>query len=246
MPDEKFKLPLSSYEELVKIIKAYGHVSQPASLDEMSKLVGIHRTVISANAGFLTATGILESGREKMPTSLGRELALALGHEMPPEIRRFWRRVVEGNDFLSKLLAAIKIRNGMDEQTLQAHIAYSAGQPKKAQFMTGARTVIGILRAAELIKEVDGKIIVDREPESSTAEPGLIQPLSPPIPQVEPARIVQSVAPVGTRSHVQIQIQINVNCSAQEVETLGPKLQSLISSLACAPNDKIDDNSEDR
>jgi hypothetical protein len=163
MSDEKFKLPMSSYEELTKVIKAYGHFSEPQPLDEISKFIGLHPTLISKNVGFLTGVGILEGGARKVPTNYGRKLAHALEHIMPDDIRSLWRQIVFDNDFLNRLLAAIRIRSGMDQQTLEAHIAYSAGQPKKPQFMTGARTVIDILRAAELIKELDGKYIAEKQ-----------------------------------------------------------------------------------
>ena len=160
MPAEKFKLPASSYEELTKIIKAYSPFSEPAELGEVSKFIGIDSTVISRNVGFLLELAILNPGQKKCLSSIGRELAQSLEHEMPDEIRSNWREVVKETDFLAKLITAIRIRNGMDEATLQSHIAFSAGQPKKPQFMTGARTVIDILRAAELIKEKDGKVVV--------------------------------------------------------------------------------------
>lgn len=132
MPAEKFKLPTSSYEELTKIIKGYGHLERPANLDEVSRVTGIGTTVISGNAGFLLELNILEPGAKKAITSNGRSLAHALEHEMPDEMRSCWQTVVLGNDFMSKLVTAIKIRNGMDENTLLSHIAYSAGQPKKS------------------------------------------------------------------------------------------------------------------
>src|ERR1051325_11263767 len=157
MADDKFKLPQSSYEELTKIIKSYGQFDEPADLNEVSKLISLHPTIVSRNAGFLVASGVLETGARKVLTGMGRDLARALEHEMPEEIRRCWQTVVTSTDFLAKVLAAIRIRSGMDQQTLEGHVAYSAGQPKKPQFMTGARTIIDILKAAELIREVDGK-----------------------------------------------------------------------------------------
>jgi len=232
MPDEKFKLPLSSYDELVKIIKAYGHVSEPSGLGEIKKLVGLNISVISRNAGFLTATGILEAGARKMPTVVGQGLAHALEHEMPDEIRKHWRRVVEESEFLSKLLAAIRIRNGMDEQTFEAHIAYSAGQPKKPQFMTGARTVIDILRAAGLITEADGKLTVDgRESELEMRDRQETERRIPLMPGKDTTLPVQAGSLISTSPNIQIQIQININCSAEAVESLGPKLKLMIATL---------------
>lgn len=240
MPEEKFKLPLSSYEELTKIIKAYGNLTKPASLEEVSKLIGLHKTVISKNAGFLTATGILEAGAKKQTTSDGKELAQALEHDMSSMIVSGWQQVVWGSDFLSKLLTAITIRNGMDEDTLEAHIAYSAGQPKKAQFMTGARTVVEILRTAELIKEIDGKITANTDMgvaagmgSDQSEDDNLLEE------KPKPAQIVEHG--ISKQAGITVNIHININCSPDDLEELGSKLKSVIEEITTDEQiDKID------
>ena len=226
MPDEKFKLPWSSYEELVKIIKAYGHVSQAASLVEVSKLSGTNRTIISSNAGFLTAIGILESGAKKIPTLQGKELSQALEYDIKDQIMNYWRKVIRGNDFFEKLLTAIKIRNGMDEETLKSHIAYSAGQPRKQRFMTGARTVIDILLTAGLIKESDGKI-------TTSVKAAEVMPihrredtkgeLETPSKEIQP--LVKEARP---SLDVRINFQVNINCTPAELGELAGKLRTLM------------------
>lgn len=234
MPDDKFKLPLSSYDELVKFIKAYSHVTKPTELGEISRLTGVGVPNISKNVGFFVATGILEGGKKKMPTLAGQQLGHALEHDMPDAIRKSWRHIVEEDEFLTKLLTAVRIRNGMDSQTLEAHIAYSAGQPKKRQFMTGARTVIDILKAAELIVEVDGKYLLkdpgdvpgahaDSPAQNETLrEPQMIsQPPRPPI-----------ALPVDTSQRVQINIQININCTPDDIPELGTQVKALIQEIA--------------
>jgi hypothetical protein len=235
MSDDKFKLPISSYDELVKFIKAYSHVKKPTQLSEISKLTGVGATDISKNVGFFVATGILESGKMKMPTQAGNHLGHALEHEMPDEIRRSWRRIVEENEFFTKLLTAVRIRNGMDSQTLEAHIAYSAGQPKKRRFMTGARTVIDILKAAELIVEVDGKYLLKDSSEVAKAHvsspiqketlrgPKIIDP-QPPLPRID--------FPVEAQQGVQINIQININCTPDDVPGLGTQVKAMIQEIA--------------
>lgn len=243
MSDDKFKLPQSSYEELTKVIKAYGHFSQEVGLEEVSRLVSLHTTIISRNVGFLLATGILLAGAKKTATSTGRSLARALEHEMPDEIRTSWRTIVQENDFLSKIIAAIRIRSGMDQQTLESHIAYSAGQPKKPQFMTGARTVIEILRAAELIREVDGKYIAENNigqeaervavgslSQSSTGllVRGITQPISP------------AVSHPGFESRTVLNINININCTPNDVDGLAAKLSELIKGLENSTSNKSD------
>lgn len=231
MADEKIKLPNSSYEELTKIIKSYGHFSVPAGLDEVSKLIGMDKTVISRNVGFLMELGILEPGKKKTPSNAGKELSQALEHEMPDQIRRCWRNIVFESEFISKLITSIKIRNGMDDNTLQSHIAYSAGQPKKPQFMTGARTIIDILRAAELIKESDGKYVV------LTVESSGIDTSSENTKESIPTSADSSVShpvlistkPIETGdAQIKVNINVSINCTVAELDSLGEKLRKVI------------------
>jgi hypothetical protein len=235
MSDEKFKLPQSSYEELTKVIKAYGHFSEPRPLDEISKFIGLHPTIISRNVGFLTGVGILEGGAKKVPTNYGGKLAHALEHNMLGEIRTWWRQIVLDNDFLNRLLAAIRIRSGMDQQTLEAHIAYSAGQPKKPQFMTGARTVIDILRAAELITELDGKYVADQTQSAVSEFISVAEIQSAPTAKSTtrwPTGTVVASAVPKVQSGLVITIQININCTAAEVPNLGQHIKKLMEELS--------------
>jgi len=235
MADEKFKLPQSSYEELTKIIKGYGHITVPARLDEVSKLTSLNTTIVSRNTGFLIAIDLLNPGSKKMPSALGTQLAHALEHNMVDDIRACWRRIIQENDFLSKLITSIKIRNGMDQQTLEAHIAYSAGQPKKPQFMTGARTVIDILKAAEFIKEVDGKFIPD---DVTTAPTDVTQPpilsatstinVGSPKPKEKDAFLPPTILEYGKH---QFRINININCTPADIEELGEKIKIMIEKI---------------
>ena len=235
MSDDKFRLPLSSYDELVKFIKAYSHVTKPTELSEISRLTGVAAPNISRNVGFFVATGLLEGGKRKMPTPAGQQLGHALEHEMPDEIRESWRRIVEEDEFLTKLLTSVRIRNGMESLTLEAHIAYSAGQPKQPRFMTGARTVIDILKAAELIVEFDGKYLLKDPSEAPKAhadspvqnetlrEPQIIPP-QPPLPRID--------FPVEAQQGVQINIQININCTPDDVPGLGTQVKAMIQEIA--------------
>lgn len=235
MTAEKFKLPSSSYEELTKIIKAYGHFSAPAELGEVSKLIGMDPTVISRNVGFLLELAILEPGKKKTVTSVGRNLAQALEHEMPDEIRKNWRDIASETEFLNKLITSIKIRNGMEEGTLQSHIAFSAGQPKKPSVMTGARTVVDILRASELIREQDGKIIlakIEEESESeklASTESGSHKPVRSlrldSFPQVSKGVTEQSFS---GNPEIKININVTVDCSAADLDKLGEKINRII------------------
>jgi len=232
--DEKFKMPQSSYDEVVKVVKAYGHLEEAVGLEEVSRLTSLHVTIISRNVGFLLATGVLTPGAKKGVTPLGKSLANALEHAIPDEISRLWRMTVAGTDFLTKLVAAVRIRNGMDQGTLESHIAYSAGQPKKPQFMTGARTIIEILLAANLLTEVDGKYMptgiqpADHSRASATPSGDLIEPAevdSNPTPR----SLVQFSA--ARDGDVQIRVNINLTCTPKDLEKLGDQLRKMIKDI---------------
>lgn len=251
MAGEKFKLPASSYEELTKIIKAYGPFDAPSDLSQVSKLIGIDATVISRNVGFLLELAILEPGKKKSLTTVGRNLSQALEHEMPDEIRQNWREIVNETEFLSKLITAIKIRNGMDESTLQSHIAFSAGQPKKPQFMTGARTVVDILRASELIREQDGKIVVAKieDGDSVTRNSASVDSYASRPTRSNPDSLASAPTPIiervdSGRAQINININITVNCSTADLDTLGEKLNSVIEDINRDVNSEQNDVDE--
>lgn len=254
MAEDKFKLPQSSYEELAKIIKGYGNLTKPASLDEVSKLTGLHTTVVSRNAGFLIAIGVLEPGAKKAITEPGRALARALEHEIPEEIQRGWRDVVESNEFLTKLLMSIRIRKGMTEETLTSHIAYSAGQPKKSGFMTGARTTIDILRVAGTITEADGKILPNEgtspvTPTPPANSPGPPESLVPAPKQPTQPTAVLPTLPIAAKTvvtpgaaQVQINIDLTVECKPEDLDDLGPKLRAILDSISVVPDGAAGDS----
>ncbi len=235
MPVEKFKFPQSSYDELTKIIKAYAQFDKPATLDDISKMIGLHKTIISSNAGFLVEIGILEEGLKKQSTPEGKKLALALLHEQSRDVSRFWRELVCINDFLAKLITAIQIRKGMDENTFEAHIVYSAGQPKSSRFMTGARTIIDILRTANLIEETNGKITTMTEPISpSASQSGEVDDLRLSADIVDAD---DSTVQVSSKPHsFIIDIHINVNCSPNDLDNLGVKIKSIIEEVSSSRN----------
>lgn len=153
---------------------------------------------------------------------------------MQEDIRKSWRHIVEEDEFLTKLLTAVRIRNGMDSQTLEAHIAYSAGQPKKPQFMTGARTVIDILKAAELIVEVDGKYL----PKDTSDVPKVHTDLYAQNVTIQERQTINETPrppiafPLGATQSVRINVQININCTPDDIPRLGTQIKSLMQEIA--------------
>ena len=154
----EFKLPGSSYEELTQIIKAYGHLAKPANLEEVRSASGVSETQVSRNAAFLINVGVIDGGKAKQITQQGKDLANALENDYDEAISRAWRRIVLENDFLSRILNAIKVRNGMDISTYQSHIAYSAGQKATGFAKRGAATVLQIFLNSNLVESKDDTI----------------------------------------------------------------------------------------
>lgn len=235
MVEEKFRLPDSSYEELVRIIRAYGSVNRPVPLEEITRISGVPRTVVSGNNGFLLSVGIIESGKAKAPTSLGTKLALALEHEMPEEMSSAWREIVQASEFLMKMLAAVRIRRGMDTGAFQGHIAYSAGERRTSRTMTGAKTVIDILRVAGLAREEDGRIAATEAPEAI-----------PPREELRPAGVVEisgtvqpqpssALARMPAGGTISVHIEIRVEAKPSELEGLGLRLRQVIEEFSGRP-----------
>lgn len=234
MPEEPFPLPGSSYDQLVKIISAYANLKDPSSPSDVSKLIGMHATIVSRNNRFLVAVGVLEAGKKKLLTAKGRDLALSLEHNIQQDIVRCWRDLVLANEFLSKLISAVRIRKGMELSTLQAHVAYSAGQPRKSQVMTGAGAVVDILTAAGLLQEEDGKLIeavgeVESPPNRLHAIDETRRDQEQPPVQIETFPIVTTK--LGKKA-VALTIQLQIQCSADEIEKLAPKLRAFLKEMS--------------
>lgn len=228
--EERFRLPGSSYEELVKIIRAYGNLGKEAVPADVGQLAVVHGTIVSRNNAFLVGIGVITGGRKKMVTEKGLALARALDHDMPDAIMQTWREVVLATEFLQKLVTAVRIRKGMEHSTLQAHVAYSAGLPKSQSVMTGAGAVVDILKASGLIKEHEGKLVATTD-EVPVAGRVATTPLESAQVRTPPAAITTTRLP---ESGIAVTLQIQVQCTASEIETLGPKLRSLLKELTQA------------
>ena len=223
MAGEMFRLPGSSYEELVNIIVAYGTRDEASNPGDVSKLDAAHQSSVSRNNAFLAAIGVLKGEREKLVTRRGRALAQALARKDRAETRRNWREIVSTNEFLQNVVAATKLREGMSYPTAQAYIAYAAGQPRNKPVMSGAGAIIEILKSAGLLEEEAGELtaVFDEEFEEKTSAS------SPGMPH--PSEISVSASPEGAPA---VSIHLHVQCNADEIEDLAPRLKILLRELS--------------
>jgi hypothetical protein len=228
MTDETFRLPKSSYDELVKIVRAYGSSGDAANLEDVAQTAAMDKTIISRNNAFLISIGIVAGGKAKGITEKGKVLAQALQYDMQADIATHWRELATSNEFLQKMVTAVSIRGGMEDSALQSHIAYSAGEPKSAGVMAGAGAVVQILKVSGLVKEQDGKLV---------AEPNALQGVSSvslrgTLKETDKPNTPPATGVSGALAHVKYQsgisIQIQIQCTATEIDELGPKLRKLL------------------
>lgn len=228
MAEQGFPLPSSSYKELIKIIQGYAQAGTEVVPSDVARVIGMNETIVSANNKFLVAVGIVHGGRKKTMTSIGMELARALEHSQADEVSRQWRGIVDATEFLQKVIAAVRIRKGMDESSLEAHVAYSAGQPKTPRILAGAGAVVEILRVAGFLKEEGGNLLAITpevvRPTESSDEPlvsAKVPPLS--ISAFPPPRV--EGRPAGS---VQLNIEVRIQCTPNELDGLGQKLRKVL------------------
>jgi len=229
---EEFRLPGSSYEELVNIIVAYGTRDEASNPGDVGKLASVHQSSVSRSNAFLTAIGVLQGETTKLVTRRGRALARALARRDRAEIQSRWREIISTSEFLQNVVSAVKLREGMLYGTLQAYVAHSAGQPRNKPVMAGAGAIIEILKSAGLLEEEAGELTAtfDDEPDNvlgekvgeyreSSSTDGFSVSLEG-SPNAEPA------------TKPAINIHLHVRCSADEIEDLAPRLKTLLRELS--------------
>ncbi|HET7478009.1 MAG TPA: hypothetical protein VFJ72_00695 [Rubrobacteraceae bacterium] len=234
---QEFRLPGSTYEELVNIIVAYGTRDEASNPGDVGKLNSVHQSSVSRNNAFLTGIGVLRGEREKLVTRRGRSLALALARKDREGIRDNWRAVVSTSEFLQNVVSAVKLREGMLYPTVQAYIAHAAGQPRNKPVMSGAGALIEILKAANLLKEEAGELVATFDEDLKDELP---EPEEEATPEERPAKETVSAVVAGEDIEAtgeegggaKVQVHLHISCTADEIEDLGPKLKALIQDLS--------------
>lgn len=227
---EEFKLPGTSYDELVKIIKAYNQAKE-TSLEEIQKLCGLSTSTISRDSGFLLSTNIIEGGKTRTITNKGAQLARALEHNILDQIASSWRDILSDNDFFQKMISAIKIRNGMDPQSFHSHIAYSSGQSKTSYTKIGATAVIEILKVSQLVVESDGKLVYNQNLFLEKSKQEVKTEISCTNELNDQKENEFSLSKQVKNSHININIDIRIVAKVSEMEELGEKLKILLNNL---------------
>ena len=238
MAERYFRLPGSPYEDLVKILVAYGTRDEASTTGDVGKLDSVHQSSVSRNNAFLTEIGVLQGESKKLITRRGRSLAVALARKDRAEIRSNWRAIVGASEFLQNVVSAVKLREGMLYSTVQAYIAHAAGQPRNKPVMTGAGAIIEILKTAGLLKEEAGELVApfEKEPEPEAQPASADGSLPETAEAAEPvvSATVSEAAATGsfTGNPATVSIHVQVRCTADEIEDLAPRLKTLLRELS--------------
>ncbi len=224
---ENFRLPAASMEELLKVIQAYanGKEGTAMSIDEISQATGMPRTSVSANNGFLVQVGLIGEGNKKAATEVGRSLGRAYMSKITNEVERIWKEIVAEDDFLNRMISAVRIRGGMNKTSFVNHIIYSSGQNDSKKSRTGAGAIIDIMKSVSLVDETDGKItVIDNAVASDDEkkEEHLIEKKEDSV-IIEKRKVYSNAA--------SIIINVNVNCDVNELDNLACKIKELLETI---------------
>ncbi len=159
MPDDKLlALPGSSWETAKKIIRAFGAVQNEDNprVEDIAKLAGVPRPVVSMNNAFLRSVGIVRPDQWKL-TEGGRRYvtALQLGHE--PMAAESLADTVQTNPVLRQILSILTARGGLKADTLKAELILKLGldaTERQNQF----KPLFDMLQEARLI-EISGDTV---------------------------------------------------------------------------------------
>ncbi len=159
--DRGLRLPDAGFEVIVRILKAYlaaakGQAGTPVKLDDVVKRAGGGRTQVSGQNAFLATLGVITGGNAKELTRTGRRLGLAVDHPESDEYVAAWREAIEQSDDLGGIVDSVRVRKEMTTDALLSHIVLTAGVAKNNRSLTGARTVIEVLKAGGALTEADG------------------------------------------------------------------------------------------
>jgi hypothetical protein len=236
-----FKVPASSLSELEKIVDGYFVLEKDVSLDEISNLTGMSKTTLSPNHAFLKEVGIIQGGIKKSATPIGAELGNAIHHKLPEEVQKYWKQIVQDNDFLSKVSSTVRIKKGMTTKDFASHILYVAKAPDNKGTRTGANTIVDILIKSGVINEADGKVeyidsspIIHKKEGALKSEQSLDELSADELKQQKPSGSEGNFFP---NLHIDIQIHIDPGCSLEQIDQIFISMSDHLSKLVKNKNE---------
>ena len=116
-------MPGSSWEMVKRIIRAY-HAAQEdeaPTIEQIARLAGVQRPVVSMNNNFLRASGILQEDKNKL-TPLGVRLATGISHNNQSLIVAALQDLAKEYGPLSQLISLLRARGEMKIEAFRGEI----------------------------------------------------------------------------------------------------------------------------
>jgi hypothetical protein len=246
MADRGLRLPDAGFEVILRILKAYlaaakNQAGVPVKLDDVVRRAGGGRTQVSGQNGFLASVGLIEGGNTKQLTELGRRVALAADHPASPEWGRAFADVVDSSDDLAGIVDSVRVRKEMTLDDLVSHIVLTAGVAKNSRSLTGARTVLEVLKAGGAITEADGTLRAaaprpadDTETNAHTMPPEQRAPADTAVPPIASRShgptSMQLPSPAGAPIHIHVWLNASGTEAGDVADVLREFLEKLTSS----------------
>jgi hypothetical protein len=155
---DKFNLPGSSYEIIVKILSAYALCGKgKVSLNDVASKSGMGKTAISRNNAFFVSIGILEGGKNKQLTETGGKLALALSNNIDEDISKYWREILFQCKETNSVIDMVVIQKKISKDNIIPKVASSIGMVVSSTTKTGINALIDLFEKAEILEIEDGQ-----------------------------------------------------------------------------------------
>lgn len=214
-------VPRGSWTQLKKIVRAYGEVQEIESptVEQVAKLAGLLRPVVSGNNEFLRDIGVLAREGNKL-TDDGMLLARSLALENEGLITESLQAIVRANpSTLGQWVSTVRARGSIKLDMLQGTIAMSVGVTEKSRFTVPVNTILDLLQEARLI-QIEGDIVKTavRELELQPVPPPAFEAL-PKSKSPEPPKIPLPLGPTRLAY-----VQLPADWQSKEL----PKLMKLL------------------
>lgn len=226
---DKLELPKASYEIIAKVLHAYAVCGDKAvSLSEVASKASMDPTNVSRNNGFLLSLNLLEGGQKKKLSPLGKELAIALGHDMEDDIRAAWAKAITGNAQAIGIVDMLKVQRSVPKDQFPAKVASSLGLVSGRTTTLGVNTLIDILVKSELVLLQENTYLpakITSEQKQTKEEPipqhvtDIQQPAHPSL--IPPVKQTVDCDDDPTPSvHIDIQVHISPDAGADQIDQI--------------------------
>ncbi|MDQ3668562.1 MAG: hypothetical protein M3410_18720 [Acidobacteriota bacterium] len=184
---DKFAMPYSSWDAVQKIIRAYNAASgyEKPTVNDIAKLAGIQRPMVSANNNFLRELGLLQAEQNKL-TPLGVRLATGIEIGNDSMVTEALQESVRFSAGLSQLLNTLRARGTMGVEGFKGHLITVAQLTKKSPTINYLKTVIDYLEDAEVIQTDGDNVSYTGHSSGARAEEKPLDRIQPPPPPLAP------------------------------------------------------------